>query len=449
MSGSTASNSTKLLQLRYNVLMAITLILGISSTVITVLASEASVRNFQIQKIQSLALIIDPQRIESLTGTGEDVNNPTYQSYKDRLVRVRQANPEIRFLYLMRLQNDQLVFLLDSEEPGSPDYSAPGDTYDEASELFKSAFLTGKTGFELDRDRWGFWMSSFAPVMNFQSGSLTAVLGADIDAYSQYFFPITRAAMLPILAFSSLILVLLINRKYMLFQTKVLEDKETILHVISHEVRTPLTKIRWASESIMEEKVFEQDVSVKSAITEIFISSIQMIQRIHNLEKATNLSDKSKIDTKAVNIGELITQSLDQFTNIAKLENVELVKDLSGIEGISQVQADSELLGLALQNIFLNMIFYADPNTKVSINSQLIKDSHQVEIVCSGWGKQMTEEELDLVFAGYPNGLKFSSHTEKTGIGLFLAKKIVSLHHGDIKIAVNDKNTVFTIGLPM
>ena len=79
----------------YNILMTVTLIVGLISTVITILVSESSVRNFQIQKIQSLALIIDPQRIGSLPGTPEDINDPIYQSYKNRFVRVRQANHEI------------------------------------------------------------------------------------------------------------------------------------------------------------------------------------------------------------------------------------------------------------------------------------------------------------------------------------------------------------------
>jgi hypothetical protein len=61
-------------------------------------------------------------------------------------------------------------------------------------------------------------------------------LGADIDAYSQYFLPIIRSALLPVVAFSFLLLVCGANAEYMLFQIEAMEEKGAILHVISHEV---------------------------------------------------------------------------------------------------------------------------------------------------------------------------------------------------------------------
>jgi signal transduction histidine kinase len=434
---------------RYNILIGATIIVGLISTIITIFISEANVRNFQIQKIHSLALIIDPQRIGTLPGTAEDVNNPIYESYKNRFIRVREANSEIRFLYLMRLQKEKLVFLLDSEGTDSPDYSAPGDTYEEASELFRSAFISAKTGFELDRDRWGFWLSSFAPIIDYNTGTLVAVLGADIDAYSQYFFPIIKAAMLPVIAFSFLFIILWMNRKHMLYQTESIEEKGSILRVISHEVRTPLTEIRWACEAVVEEEVFKQNLVIKNAITQILTSSVQMIQRLKNLENADKLTGTNKLDRKQTGIAELIHKSLEPFEKVARVAEVELRLDLTQIEDSSQVSADLEMLRLALQNVFFNLIYYADAKTTVTVSGRIDKDKSQVVITASGIGKPLPPDELDQVFAGYHRGDRFSEHTEGTGIGLFLAKKIIKLHGGDISVSVDEKDTAFTVKLPL
>jgi len=447
MDAKKATTTVPVLLFRYNILIIVTLVLGLFSTFITYWVSENSVKNFQIQKIQSLALIIDTDRVKSLTGSPDDTNNPAYKRIKEQLMKVRQVNPEIRFLYLMKSEENKIFFLIDSEDPNSADYSAPGDEYDEASEVFKSAFVSAKTGFELYRDRWGYWLSSFSPIVDIESGKNIAVFGVDIDAYSQYFFPIIKVTMLPIIVFSFLLIILLINRRYMLFQIEAMKEKEAILHVLSHEVRTPLTEIRWSCEAVMEEGDFKQDSLVKSSMIQVFTSSIQMIQRINNLEKAIALSDTTKIDLKNINISELINETLNQFVMIAKLREVELINDLSELGKSNQIQADPELLGLALQNILLNQIYYADPKTMVSVSCRIDKIRNRMEIIISGRGKQIPLDEIDLVFAGYHRGVKFSQHTEGTGIGLFLAKEIIVLHHGEIRVSVVDKDTIFTIEL--
>ena len=174
-----------------------------------------------------------------------------------------------------------------------------------------------------------------------------------------------------------------------------------------------------------------------------------MIQRIHNLEEANTLSDSNKMDKKAVNIEELVQSAMSHLTKFAKLDEVELKIDMSGIGEKHLIQADPELLGLALQNLFLNQVYYADPKSTVSVSSRINKDKNRLEIVCSGFGKPIPTNDLDTVFAGYHRGRKFSSHTEGSGIGLFLAKKIIILHNGEINVAVNDKNTVFTVSMPL
>jgi len=448
MPGEKSESPAEVLRFRYSILMAVTLILGLTSTVITVLVSESGVRNFQKQKIESLALILNTQRIKSLRGTPEDISDPVYQDLKARLMRVRQVNPEIRFLYLMQATGKGIIFLIDSEDPNSDDYSAPGDVYDEASEVFQSAFGSNITGFELDRDRWGFWLSSFAPVVDFPGGEIIAVLGADIDAYSEYFYPIIRAALLPVTAFAFLLMVLWINRKYMLYQTEALEEKSSILHIISHEVRTPLTEIRWACESAMAESDFGQNPVIKNALTQVFKSSVQMIQRINNLEKASTISESKNISKQAVNIEELIKKSADQFKKVANLGGVELILDLSGGQIPGEVQGDPEALGLAMQNVLLNLIYYADANTSVTVSGRIDQEKNVLEIDFSGQGKPISVEEINMVFAGYHRGSKFSDHTEGTGIGLFMAKKIVVMHKGDIKVSVDGNKTIFRIRLP-
>ena len=77
-----------------------------------------------------------------------------------------------------------IVFLADSEPSDSPDYSAPGDPYNEASPELLHAFATGEPFVEGPfEDQWGEWVSGHAAIRDPETGAVRALIGIDIDAH--------------------------------------------------------------------------------------------------------------------------------------------------------------------------------------------------------------------------------------------------------------------------
>lgn len=140
-----------------------------------------------IQLAQALETLLHPQHIEELSGSAKDIENPEYSMTKTSLMRlVDIANP-IRFAYLMGERNGNLVFLMDSESPESPDYSPPGQFYEEGDDWVWRPFKTGKTIITPPRsDRWGTWINAFVPIKNPKSGETIAILGIDYSASEWY-----------------------------------------------------------------------------------------------------------------------------------------------------------------------------------------------------------------------------------------------------------------------
>jgi hypothetical protein len=66
-----------------------------------------------------------------LKGTPDDLNSVAYQRLRQQLVRIKRTDMRIRFVYLMRPQGKDLIFLVDAEDPSSPDFSPPGQVYQE------------------------------------------------------------------------------------------------------------------------------------------------------------------------------------------------------------------------------------------------------------------------------------------------------------------------------
>ncbi len=137
---------------------------------------------------EAAAAALDPESIAQLTGTRGDLGTPQFETVSRRLLSIQQnthpaSRPETsgRYAYLMRLHDGGAIFLAD--EPHEPELpTAPGDAYDEASPELLEALLTGTPFIEGPlTDRYGTWVSAFAPIHN-RSGDLLALLGIDFDA---------------------------------------------------------------------------------------------------------------------------------------------------------------------------------------------------------------------------------------------------------------------------
>lgn len=149
--------------------------------------SGTQVEERTLRVIASMAASsLDSSSIGQLTGTTGDYGSPAFVRTRAELKKIRQAVPRARFVYLMGKRRDgEVIFLVDAEDAGSPDYSPPGQTYPEASPALM-AVLSGGSPFveEAYRDRWGEWVSGLAAVRNRPTGRVVAVLGIDIPAES-------------------------------------------------------------------------------------------------------------------------------------------------------------------------------------------------------------------------------------------------------------------------
>jgi diguanylate cyclase (GGDEF)-like protein/PAS domain S-box-containing protein len=144
---------------------------------------------FERERILSLArtaaATLESERIAALAGSAADIGQPGFDAVRAELRRARDVNPDFRFVYLMRPAADgreTMVFLADAESPESADYSAPGDAYDGPSDELWRVYRTGHPEIQPpNRDRWGYWVTSIAPVRD-ANGKILAVLGMDVRA---------------------------------------------------------------------------------------------------------------------------------------------------------------------------------------------------------------------------------------------------------------------------
>lgn len=143
--------------------------------------------NVLLIRAKNIAISIPDENFKQLSGTSSDMGTVVYDDLKQKLVDLHSINSDTRFIYLMGLQGDTQFFYMDSENPTSKDYSPPGQVYSDAMPV---DIANHKNGTPYTNgpytDKWGTWISAYAPVTDNFTGEVVAMLGIDADADSIY-----------------------------------------------------------------------------------------------------------------------------------------------------------------------------------------------------------------------------------------------------------------------
>ena len=179
----------------------VVLCLGIAAGAWAYRQESVERRRELISETSRCALAFDGREIRGLNGSREDLQNPVYVRVKERLMRLREAQSAVRFLYILRYDpaSGKAVFIADSEPETSKDISLPGDVYPEASQMpgLQTILYDGKPVIEGPiKDSFGVFVSAY---VTFGASGGMEVLGMDIEAGDwarQLWFAAFRGAVL-------------------------------------------------------------------------------------------------------------------------------------------------------------------------------------------------------------------------------------------------------------
>jgi PAS domain S-box-containing protein len=160
--------------------------------IIGLLISNFQLQQFDTQQRQSLTQFIntvragiDSELVNQLPINLVDPQDPNYLYHQSVLTAFSGSFPNIRYLYLMKLINNQVVFLVDTEPSTSKStepLALPGEIYESANNSLFRVFSQDKiitVGPEVDK--WGSFVSVLAPIKDRQN-NIIALIGADIDS---------------------------------------------------------------------------------------------------------------------------------------------------------------------------------------------------------------------------------------------------------------------------
>jgi PAS domain S-box-containing protein len=213
---------------------------------------------------------------------------------------------------------------------------------------------------------------------------------------------------------------------------------------VSHELKTPLNTLSTYSELLLDHATLTEAEQVE-AVNVIHGEVERMAGLINNLLNISKMdSGTLHLVRKRVKLHDLMQDAFDSMSNNALGKGVEL--ELKIPPDLGSVRLDKDLFRIAIDNLLSNAIKYSNPGGKVTVSAQNL-DNDQMQISVRDQGIGISPEDCEKIFLKYyrANNSETASRSGH-GLGLYLAKQIVSLHHGTITVnSEPGKGTEFII----
>lgn len=228
-------------------------------------------------------------------------------------------------------------------------------------------------------------------------------------------------------------------------EQKLNEERLRFFTNITHELRTPLTLILGPLDDISHSSDITKAVKHKLAV--IYQSAVRLNELITQiLEFRKTETDNRQLRVVKANVVDAVHEVSLKYEELAQKPDVAI--KFVAPENPIMMYIDKEVIAIILDNLVSNAIKYTDQgNIDISVERRRSGERHLVDITVSDTGHGISATALPHIFDRYyqENGPHQASGT---GIGLSLVKKLVTLHHGEVKVESNlEQGTSFIVTL--
>ncbi|MEI7719733.1 MAG: HAMP domain-containing sensor histidine kinase [bacterium] len=227
------------------------------------------------------------------------------------------------------------------------------------------------------------------------------------------------------------------------------KQKSEFLSIASHQLRTPLTAIKWSASAILEKTYGEVPPDLRAPIQTIFDESVLMATFINDYLNISRI-EQGRMEYHFAPID--MTETLQ--TVVSEMHPGVVAKGLTFEATIASekmmVWGDAGKLIQIFTNIIDNAVKYT-PSGSITLSAKKVgSDTVRVEIHDTGIG--ITQETLHTLFDKFARGKNANDvNSAGSGLGLFVARTFVEAHKGRVwpESAGEGKGTTFVIELPL
>lgn len=229
------------------------------------------------------------------------------------------------------------------------------------------------------------------------------------------------------------------------------KTRQEFTAMMVHELRAPLTAVRWSSESLLKNVGAAAGVDpakIKDTMVTIETASNNMLELVNDLLDVAKIeSGKFELNLQQYDLVELIKEQAKVFGPQAEVKHlaINVTTPEKYILGFDRVR-----VGQVLGNLLSNAIKYTDAG-QIEVNLNPDAGEKRVVVAIKDSGIGVSREDLADLFSKFKQ-LKSGDRSRKgTGLGLVVSKGIVEAHGGKIwaESAGENLGTTFYFSLPL
>jgi len=226
--------------------------------------------------------------------------------------------------------------------------------------------------------------------------------------------------------------------------------KSEFVSLASHQLRTPLTGIKWLAELLLKPKTGPLNNEQKNFVELIYSSNERLIKLVSDLLDVSHIETGRKFTLEKTNFDmtELIDDLIKEEVGQTAKRKITLQRS-SGFPPAAVVLADREKISQVLLNLFDNAIRYSPEGSTVEVGLQLKLDELIVSVCDKGIG--VPGRQQDRIFQKFFRADNAALvNASGNGLGLYIAKAMIEVHGGKMWLeSEENKGATFYFSLPI
>jgi len=230
----------------------------------------------------------------------------------------------------------------------------------------------------------------------------------------------------------TIVVGVLITLRSVLREMRTARMKSDFVSFVSHELKTPLTAIRMFTETILANRV-ENEEETRLCIQMIDRESERLSKLIDQILEFSRIEKHQKeFKFTSCDMESVVREAVKIFQDHNRMEPREI--EINSVQHISKIKMDRAAMIELFLNLLSNAAKYSSRDKKIAINLRESIDDITVEVIDQGMGIRKRDQKK--VFDKFFRAEDYLTRdVEGTGLGLTFARYIAKVHNGDIKVS--------------
>jgi len=225
--------------------------------------------------------------------------------------------------------------------------------------------------------------------------------------------------------------------------------KTEFISVASHQMRTPLSAIKWVLRMILDGDLGPLNAQQKEMLVKGYQTNERMITLINDLLNVSRIEEgRFRYRFVHMSIDELIESVIQEIYNVIKKRNIKFEYKKPKTP-TPKANIDPQKIRLVIMNLLDNAVKFTPPGNRVIVS--LHHNSNEITFTVTDKGVGIPSNQQHRIFSKFfraDNVIRMQ--TDGSGLGLFIVKNIINNHQGRVWFeSAEGKGTTFSFSLPV